>query len=82
VRYHSQINQKTEEEMDVVIDSIMKHMTYFKVTQLIHGHTHKPGLFICQEKQKEFKRYVLSDWDDRPQLLCYDNTKGLHFVHM
>ncbi|MGL5742828.1 MAG: UDP-2,3-diacylglucosamine diphosphatase [Legionella sp.] len=83
VRQHSQMNQgKTTEEMDVVADSVIQHMLYFKVSTLIHGHTHKPGITTYEEYTQKLKRYVLSDWDDTPQLLCYDNTKGIYFIHI
>lgn len=81
VRTMSQNNQsKSLEEMDVVVDSVIAHMSQHQITTLIHGHTHKPGLARYEVKQKIFKRYVLSDWDDIPLLLCYDNTKGLYFA--
>ncbi|KTD55809.1 UDP-2,3-diacylglucosamine hydrolase [Legionella santicrucis] len=83
VRYRSQMNQnRSMEEMEVVSDVIIKHMMYSRVTQLIHGHTHKPGITIYENNVEKLRRYVLSDWDDKPQLLCYDNTKGLCFAHM
>ncbi|MGM9454172.1 UDP-2,3-diacylglucosamine diphosphatase [Legionella bozemanae] len=83
IRYRSQINtNKSMEEMDVVPEEIMKHMSYYQVTQLIHGHTHKPGITSYQNNEQNLKRYVLSDWDDKPQVLCYHNTKGLYFAHL
>ena len=83
VRTISLSNQtKTMDQMDVVGDAIIQHMMKYKVNYLIHGHTHKPGLNLHQMNSYEFKQYVLSDWDDTPQLLCYDNTKGFHFVQI
>ncbi len=83
VRTMSQHNQsKSVEEIDVVVDSVIKHMSKHKITTLIHGHTHKPGLTCYDIKPQEFKRYVLSDWDDNPILLCYDNTKGVYFTQI
>jgi UDP-2,3-diacylglucosamine hydrolase len=83
VREMSQISQnKTMEHMDVVSDCVTKHMIQFKVTHLIHGHTHKPGLTSYFINNIALKRYVLSDWDDNPLLLCYDNTMGLYFNQM
>ncbi|AWN74229.1 UDP-2,3-diacylglucosamine diphosphatase [Legionella anisa] len=83
VRYRSQMNHsKTMEEMDVVAEEVIKHMVRYKVTHLIHGHTHKPGIIFYQSNSQKFKRYVLSDWDDKPQALCYHNTKGLYFAHL
>jgi UDP-2,3-diacylglucosamine hydrolase len=81
VRTLSAENQtKTAEEMDVVPDSVCKHMLQQKVSILIHGHTHKPGLTQYKYDSINLKRYVLSDWDDSPNLLCYDNTIGIHFT--
>ncbi|KTC79477.1 UDP-2,3-diacylglucosamine diphosphatase [Legionella cherrii] len=83
IRDRSQMNQnKSVEEMDVVADEVIKHMSHYQVTQLIHGHTHKPGITLYQNNSQELRRYVLSDWDDKPQVLCYDHTKGLYFAHM
>ena len=80
VRQMSQVNQnKTVAQMDVVAESVTKHMTQLKVTHLIHGHTHKPGMTSYIINDSALKRYVLSDWDDIPLLLCYDNTMGLYF---
>lgn len=82
VRQMSQINpNKTMAQMDVVSECVIQHMTQLKVTHLIHGHTHKPGLTVSSINNIDFKRYVLSDWDDIPLLLCYDSTMGLYFNH-
>jgi UDP-2,3-diacylglucosamine hydrolase len=83
VRYRSQMNQnKPMEEMDVVPESVIQHMLKYKVSHLVHGHTHKPGISTYQENLQQLNRYVLSDWDDSPQLLCYDNTNTLFFIQM
>ena len=83
VRKRSQENQSSVmEKIDVVAESVVKHMTRYKVTQLIHGHTHKPDIIKYNYKLAQLTRYVLSDWDDRPKLLCYDNTMGLYFMQI
>jgi UDP-2,3-diacylglucosamine hydrolase len=79
IRTRSQNNYKTAEKMDVVEKVVVNHMQQYQITKLIHGHTHKPGLSCHKINSLEYMRYVLSDWDDRPQILCYDNTKGIHF---
>jgi UDP-2,3-diacylglucosamine hydrolase len=82
VRNRSQNNaNKSMEVMDVVAESVIEHMQEHGVTKLIHGHTHKPGVNTYKAGTEELIRYVLSDWDDMPQLLCYDNTKGIYFTH-
>ena len=83
VRSRSQNNvSKSMEDMDVVTESVIQHMQACGVTQLIHGHTHKPGITQYVVDSTTFTRYVLSDWDDNPKLLCYDNTKNLYFVQI
>lgn len=74
--------RKSIEIMDVVPQSVLSHMKEFKVTKLIHGHTHKPGLTSYEESGEKFQRFVLSDWDDNPILLCYDVPNGLCFKHV
>lgn len=71
---------KSMEQMDVVSESVLQHMAAQHVRTLIHGHTHKPGLTQYTQDNKKLARYVLSDWDDTPQILCYDNTKGFYFT--
>ncbi|MFJ1267482.1 UDP-2,3-diacylglucosamine diphosphatase [Legionella lytica] len=83
VRTRSQNNMsKSMEQMDVVTESVMRHMQEHGVSKLVHGHTHKPGLTTYPGEQDELMRYVLSDWDDNPKLLCYCGAKGLYFTHM
>jgi len=83
VRTLSQSNQtKTMAQMDIVPGAVINHLSSYSVEMLIHGHTHKPGLTLHNSKGAKLKRFVLSDWDDTPQLLCYDSTKGLYFTRM
>ncbi|MGC1182864.1 UDP-2,3-diacylglucosamine diphosphatase [Legionella sp.] len=83
VRARSQNNvSKSREQMDVVAESVIRHMQNHGVTQLIHGHTHKPGIVNYMVNSEKIIRYTLSDWDDSPKLLCYDTTKGIYFSHL
>ena len=80
VRQISQSGQYKPELMDVVPEVMLAHMQYYKATTLIHGHTHKYGLTKHLHNGINFNQYILSDWDDSPQLLCYHNSKGFQFV--
>lgn len=80
LRSQSMKSGKSMVEMDVVVDSVIKHMIQHSTKVLIHGHTHKCAVSVYPHKEYELKRYVLSDWDDNPQLLCYDYTKGFYYV--
>ncbi len=80
IRQKSQENTyKTTEIMDVVDASIIKNMKKYKVFSLIHGHTHKPGVTSYSAQGQSLQRYVLSDWDAIPSVLCYDKAMGIYF---
>lgn len=83
----SQIRQKSQENrnkaawvVDVVPDAVLSHLRRLGVPRVIHGHTHKPGLSEYQDQGEDYYRYVLSDWDDTPIILCYDQPKGFQFI--
>lgn len=80
VRANSLSSQKSLEQMDVVPQTVIEHMVKQNVQILIHGHTHRYGRTIYEKNSQQLTRYVLSDWDDSPQILCYDYTKGLLFI--
>ena len=81
VREHSQANRsKSALYMDVVVPVMLDHMQKLQVNILVHGHTHKPGLTTHRRDNETYHQYVLSDWDDNPSLMCYDDTKGFNFV--
>lgn len=73
---------KALEIMDVVPENVLAHMQSKKVETLIHGHTHRPGMVEYQEQGSVYKRYVLSDWDDSPSILCYDESLGFYFAQI
>ncbi|WP_028388791.1 UDP-2,3-diacylglucosamine diphosphatase [Legionella fairfieldensis] len=80
VRRHSQMNkQKSRSQMDVIQKPMLKHMAKHKVNMLIHGHTHKPGLSNHVYNSNRYSQYVLSDWDESPQVLCYYKTNIIEF---
>ncbi len=80
IRQHSQSNKsKPPSYMDVVPATLLHHMQQMDVKILVHGHTHKPGLTQHQYQGSSYRQFVLSDWDDNPLLLCYDNPNGFYF---
>lgn len=86
IRKKSQQNHNMSGDLgDVVPDACIHAMQEYGVHTLIHGHTHRPGLSVYNSPEtshtKSYQRYVLSDWDDNPQVLCYYNSEGLMFVH-
>lgn len=81
VRQRSQNNKhKTSDVMAIVFSVMLAHMRQMKVKIVIHGHIHQPGLIHHSIWDTNFEQYILSDWDDNPQILCYYKTKGFYFI--
>lgn len=73
---HYQVNT------EVSAKAVIVEMQRYQVDMMIHGHTHQPGMVQYDAQGQEnitYKRFVLSDWDDTPQFLCYDKTIGYIF---
>ncbi len=68
------------DKMDVVPQTLIKHLNEQGARIVVHGHTHKPGLVKHQAGEDVYYQYVLSDWDAPPSLLCYDKAKGFNFI--
>ncbi len=79
VRTHSQNAEKNSTQLDIVIRPMLAHMRKSKVNTVIHGHIHKPARKCYSDNDEFFYQYSLSDWDDSPQILCYDKARGFHF---
>ena len=82
VRERSQNNRnKSPSIWDVVPAALIKDMQYYQVDTLIHGHIHKPGLTQHSKEKGYYHQFVLSDWDDTPQMLSYNKSNGFKFIH-
>jgi UDP-2,3-diacylglucosamine hydrolase len=55
--------QKSAEIMDVTQTTVVSTMERFKVSTMIHGHTHRPKMHEFGRGGESYKRYVLGDWD-------------------
>ena len=82
VRKISMSNQKSNEIMDVVPAAAIKQLHKCNADILIHGHTHRVGMHNHIVHGKLYHRYVLSDWDDKPLLMCYDQAVGFYFEQL
>jgi UDP-2,3-diacylglucosamine hydrolase len=70
---------KPESIMDVNPMAVQDAMTQHGVVQLIHGHTHRPGVHALDIAGQAARRYVLGDWYDQGSLLeCDRNACRLH----
>ena len=57
--------------MDVNLDAVQATMKQYQITQLIHGHTHRPGMHASINNDSYNERMVLSDWDSQGHYLAY-----------
>lgn len=68
--------EKEAEIMDVEPDTVVDTMTRYGVTQMIHGHTHRPGHHVHESSGGPLHRYVLTDWYKKDGVLVAD-AEGL-----
>lgn len=84
-RWHSRRYQRTvaEKITDIHHETMVHFMEEHGVTQLIHGHTHRPGVHWFQGASGFYKRITLSDWHQQPHALLYynDHTQALCSLH-
>ncbi len=66
---------KSIEIMDVDQKEVIRVMAFYKVTQLIHGHTHKPAIHTVELGTQKGTRIVLGDWYQQGSILVC-NAKG------
>lgn len=82
VRKNSQNNKKKQEKFDITLHSILGHMKRLQSKTIIHGHIHKPGDTSHSYKGELYKQYVVSDWDDNPVMVCYNDSVGIYLEHL
>lgn len=61
--------------MDVNLLEVKRVMRQFGVTQLIHGHTHRPAIHHFKIDDKTACRMVLGDWHDQASYLKCDDKQ-------
>jgi len=71
LRAKSQQYQKTQSLtiLDVTEVAVHKVMRQHQVSQLIHGHVHRPNIHEVNSGAKGSKRLVLGDWHDKASLI-------------
>jgi UDP-2,3-diacylglucosamine hydrolase len=60
---------KAAEIMDVSQQAVIDAMTSHRVSTLIHGHTHRPGMHTFSIDGSTAQRIVLGDWYDQGSAL-------------
>lgn len=61
--------KKATDIMDVNQNAVEAVISENNVTQLIHGHTHRPAIHDFSVNKKEIKRIVLGDWFEKGSVL-------------
>ena len=72
IRSYFHKRNKSEAIMDVNDDTVMETLKRFNVTQLIHGHTHRPGTHDHLHDNIRAKRFVLAEWNPTGNVLCWN----------
>ena len=70
----SRIQNKSVEIMDVNSNAVIEAMRTHGVTQLIHGHTHRPAVHALEIDGKPAQRIVLGDWYSQNSSLRCDES--------
>jgi UDP-2,3-diacylglucosamine hydrolase len=65
--------EKSEDIMDVNQETVIKTFKEHNVSQMIHGHTHRPAIHFLDLDGKPVKRIVLGDWYDQASILEVEN---------
>lgn len=79
VRQYSIDHTKLKGNILTIPKSISSHLHKFKLNTVIHGHTHTPGLITHNDKYGVFYQYILSDWDEKPMIMCYNQTNKFYY---
>ena len=66
-----EMSNKSEEIMDVNQKTVESIMREYKVTRLIHGHTHRPAIHNFELDNKPAMRIVLGDWYTQTSTLTF-----------
>ncbi len=70
----SRNQNKSVEIMDVNAQAVIEAMQKHSVTQLIHGHTHRPAVHVLEIDGKPAQRIVLGDWYSQNSSLRCDEA--------
>lgn len=83
VRNHSQTKKRlSQDSYQINHQKLFKEMHHHQVFAAVYGHVHQKAHFQDTYKHFSYQRYVLTDWDENPSLLCYNKLKGFHFSQL
>lgn len=72
-------SNKAENIMDVTAEDVVRVLADNKVTTLLHGHTHRPGIHVIEAEGEPARRIVLGDWreDTGEAVIAMTDENGL-----
>jgi len=81
-RQQSQSHTQATHEyiMDVTPEEVINVLQSFQVSQLIHGHTHRPALHEVELSSKSAKRYVLGAWQEQHAVILQVSENSVRLV--
>ena len=68
------VGAKPAEIMDVNQEAVREALREHRLTQLIHGHTHRPARHALEVDGRACERWVLPDWYERGGYLALDDA--------
>ncbi len=66
--------EKSPEIMDVNQQAVEQALKEYKVTRMIHGHTHRPAIHEFILDNNNYRRIVLGDWYEQGSVLYCDQA--------
>lgn len=82
VRSYFHKRGKTQDIMDVNQSTVIDTLKNYNCLRLIHGHTHRPGIYTLDIDGKIAQRFVLAEWQaHKTEILCWiDNTYSVEVI--
>ena len=72
--------KKSTKILDVNQQAVEETMKENNITQMIHGHTHRPATHEFELNGKKAKRIVLGDWHEKASFVVAD-SEGLKLIY-
>lgn len=73
--------KKSDTIKSVIAKTVTKTVKRHKVKQLIHGHTHLPGIHESDIDGNHIRRIVLGEWNNSISVLVYQEDHKVMFLH-
>lgn len=68
------------EIMDVTDNAVTRIFTKYKVSCLVHGHTHRPRIHHIEVDHNQVSRIVLGAWHDHGNMLVWDENGSTQLI--